>query len=106
FGIVGIPSQTSYCATKFAVRGLSEALWEELRGTHIGVSVVHPGGVNTNIVHAAKSYDPDSSQSRARTACSLGCRLRNARTPPSCHSRISTGGNVKTARQTKIWIGP
>jgi NAD(P)-dependent dehydrogenase (short-subunit alcohol dehydrogenase family) len=63
FGIVGIPSQTSYCATKFAVRGLSEALWEELRGTHIGLSVVHPGGVNTNIVHAAKSYDETSSQS-------------------------------------------
>lgn len=63
FGIVGIPTQSSYCASKYAVRGLSEALWEELRGTHIGLSVVHPGGVNTNIVHSAKSYDPDSSQS-------------------------------------------
>ncbi|MCP4869801.1 MAG: hypothetical protein GY898_13900, partial [Proteobacteria bacterium] len=46
----------------YAVRGLSEALWEELRGTHIGVSVVHPGGVNTNIVHAVKVYDEDSAQ--------------------------------------------
>jgi len=57
FGIVGIPSQTSYCATKFGVRGLSEALWEETRELHIGVSVVHPGGVGTNIAATAKTYD-------------------------------------------------
>jgi NADP-dependent 3-hydroxy acid dehydrogenase YdfG len=60
FGIVGIPSQTSYCATKYGVRGLSEALWEETRGTHISVSVVHPGGVNTNIVHTSKTYDEEA----------------------------------------------
>lgn len=50
FGIVGVPSQASYSATKYAVRGLSEVLWEELAHTHVGVTVVHPGGVDTNIV--------------------------------------------------------
>ncbi|MCP4870849.1 MAG: SDR family NAD(P)-dependent oxidoreductase [Proteobacteria bacterium] len=60
FGIVGIPSQSSYCATKYAVRGLSETLWEETRDLHIGVSVVHPGGVGTNIVSNAKVYDGES----------------------------------------------
>lgn len=60
FGIVGIPSQSSYCATKFAVRGLTEALWEETRDLHIGVSVVHPGGVGTNIVAHAKTYDGET----------------------------------------------
>ncbi len=60
FGIVGIPGQTAYCATKFAVRGLTEALWEEYRPTHVGFSVVHPGGVDTNIVHTSKHYQDDA----------------------------------------------
>ena len=49
FGLIGLPTQSSYCATKFAVRGFSEALWAELRGSGIGVTTVHPGGVRTNI---------------------------------------------------------
>lgn len=49
FGLVGVPGQTAYCASKYAVRGLSEALWEELRGSAVGLSVVHPGGVRTRI---------------------------------------------------------
>jgi NAD(P)-dependent dehydrogenase (short-subunit alcohol dehydrogenase family) len=54
FGLVGIPLQTSYCASKFAVRGFSEALFCELQGTTVGVTSVHPGGINTNIVAAAR----------------------------------------------------
>lgn len=50
FGIVGVPGQTSYCATKFAVRGFSEALAAELSDSKIRVLSVHPGGINTNIV--------------------------------------------------------
>jgi NAD(P)-dependent dehydrogenase (short-subunit alcohol dehydrogenase family) len=55
FGLVGVPLQTSYCATKFAVRGLSEALWVELKDLNIGVTSVHPGGVRTNIAKSARS---------------------------------------------------
>lgn len=55
FGIVAIPGQSAYCTSKFAVRGFTEALAEELRGTRVGVTVVHPGGVRTNIVtHATR----------------------------------------------------
>lgn len=57
FGIVGIPGQTSYCASKFAVRGFSEALQEELINTPIGVTVVHPGGVATRVVSDARTSD-------------------------------------------------
>jgi short-subunit dehydrogenase len=57
FGIVGIPTQSSYNASKFAVRGFSEALHTELAGTSVGVSVVHPGGVNTNIVRSSRLSD-------------------------------------------------
>lgn len=59
FGIVGVPSQSSYCTTKFAVRGFTETLWEELRGTHVGVTSVHPGGVSTNIINNSRSDDEE-----------------------------------------------
>lgn len=55
FGLLGVPSQTSYCATKFAVHGFSEALWVELRDQGIGVTSVHPGGVRTDIAKSARS---------------------------------------------------
>ena len=54
FGILGVPMQTAYCASKFAVRGLSESLRAELSSTRIGVTSVHPGGVATNIVRDAR----------------------------------------------------
>lgn len=49
FGLIGIPGQSSYCATKFAVRGFSEAIAAELGETNIRVLSVHPGGIRTNI---------------------------------------------------------
>jgi short-subunit dehydrogenase len=55
FGLLGVPMQSAYCATKFAVRGLSEALWVELKQHNVGVTSVHPGGVRTNIVKSART---------------------------------------------------
>ncbi|MCB0219549.1 MAG: SDR family NAD(P)-dependent oxidoreductase [Chrysiogenetes bacterium] len=57
FGIIGLPSQSSYAATKFAVRGFSESLRTELAPQHIGVTSIHPGGVNTNIVKSSRFVD-------------------------------------------------
>lgn len=57
FGLIGVPRNGPYCTTKFAVRGFSEALWTELRGTRVGVTCVHPGGVQTNIVRNARLRD-------------------------------------------------
>lgn len=54
FGIVGIPGQSAYNASKFAVRGFSESLRQELYGTRVKVTCVHPGGVRTNIVRNGK----------------------------------------------------
>jgi short-subunit dehydrogenase len=59
FGLFGMAGQTAYSTTKFAVRGLSESLWEELRPTSIGLTVVHPGGVATNIMKNAQGDDPE-----------------------------------------------
>src|SRR6202040_3945771 len=57
FGIVAPPGQTAYCAAKFAVRGFSESLRHELQAaaSPVRVSVVHPGGVATNIVRNSRT---------------------------------------------------
>jgi NAD(P)-dependent dehydrogenase (short-subunit alcohol dehydrogenase family) len=55
-GLAGMPSQSAYNATKFAVRGFTESLRQELELARCGVSVtsVHPGSIKTNIVRAAR----------------------------------------------------
>jgi short-subunit dehydrogenase len=50
---VGAPSHTDYSASKFAVRGYTEALMTELCNTGVGVHLVHPGGIATNIALGA-----------------------------------------------------
>ncbi|NNE98393.1 MAG: SDR family NAD(P)-dependent oxidoreductase [Pyrinomonadaceae bacterium] len=54
FGFIAPPGQATYCASKFAVRGFTESLRHELEKTNIAVSLVHPGGINTNIVNNAR----------------------------------------------------
>lgn len=56
FGIISVPSQSAYNASKFAVRGYTEALRQELAGTNIHVTCVHPGGIKTNIVRSGRHY--------------------------------------------------
>jgi short-subunit dehydrogenase len=57
FGIIAPPGQTAYAAAKFAVRGFSESLRHELQmaASPIRLSVVHPGGVSTNIVRNSRA---------------------------------------------------
>lgn len=54
FGIIAPVGQSAYCASKFAVRGFSESLRHELAGSNVGVTVVHPGGIATNIANNAR----------------------------------------------------
>jgi short-subunit dehydrogenase len=57
FGIIAPPGQTAYCAAKFAVRGFSESLRHELQMAEspVKLSVVHPGGVLTNITRNSRT---------------------------------------------------
>jgi short-subunit dehydrogenase len=57
FGIIAPAGQTAYSAAKFAVRGFSEALRHELATANspVRLSVVHPGGVKTNIARKARA---------------------------------------------------
>lgn len=56
FGLIAVPSQSAYNASKFAVRGFTEALRQELELEKVNVSAtsVHPGGIKTNIAKAAR----------------------------------------------------
>ncbi|GCE24381.1 SDR family NAD(P)-dependent oxidoreductase [Dictyobacter kobayashii] len=54
FGLFAVPGQAAYCASKFAVRGFTETLRQELARTAIKVSCVHPGGIKTNIARNAR----------------------------------------------------
>lgn len=57
FAMVSMPTQSIYNASKAAVRGFSDSLREELRGTTVGVLCVHPGGIKTNIANKARITD-------------------------------------------------
>lgn len=57
FGIIGPPGNCAYAASKFAVRGFSESVRHELamNGSPVRLSVVHPGGVKTNIARNSQA---------------------------------------------------
>jgi NAD(P)-dependent dehydrogenase (short-subunit alcohol dehydrogenase family) len=66
FGLAGIPYQSAYCASKFAVRGFTESLRHELRGTGVRAITVHPGGIKTNIARNAKVHEDPRGTHRPR----------------------------------------
>ena len=63
FGLISMPGQSSYNASKYAVRGFTEALREEMlvAGHPVGVTCVHPGGIKTGISrHGRKTASQDA----------------------------------------------
>jgi short-subunit dehydrogenase len=103
FGIVAPPGQTAYCAAKFAVRGFSESLRHELAmaNSSVRLSVVHPGGVATNI--ARNSRTGTGVTDNARRAQSIDRFDAVARTTPAAAAlRIITGIEKN---QPRILIG-
>lgn len=64
FGMIGVPRQAAYNASKFAIRGFTEALRQELilEKAPVQVSCVHPGGVKTNIARAARKGASDANR--------------------------------------------
>jgi NADP-dependent 3-hydroxy acid dehydrogenase YdfG len=102
FGLVGFPHQTAYCASKFAVRGFTEALRQELRGTGVRAATVHPGGVKTNIVANARYHADMHGRRDQATAVREFAAL--ARTTPERAAEIICDG-VEAGR-ARILVGP
>ena len=85
FGIIAPAGQTAYSAAKFALRGFSEALRHELAGTNVAVTVVHPGGVRTEIANnarVAQSIDPALARAQTQEFNKL------LRTPPETAAKL------------------
>jgi NADP-dependent 3-hydroxy acid dehydrogenase YdfG len=73
-GRVAFPYQSTYSATKFAVRGFASALRMEVRADGIGVTTVMPGAVATRLLERAHSYDATGSKKMATLMQSHGAR--------------------------------
>ncbi|SER60822.1 NADP-dependent 3-hydroxy acid dehydrogenase YdfG [Lentzea xinjiangensis] len=86
YGLLGIPKNSAYCAAKFAVRGFTDSLRQELRGTGVSAVTVHPGGIKTNIVRARSCAARASPPSPCTPAAS---RPTSSATPAS--TPIPTG---------------
>lgn len=95
FGLIGLPGQSSYAMTKFAVRGFSESLRAELAPLNIGVTSVHPGAVRTNIVRSARMSGDGYEHLRQKT---MDWFERNAVSPEHAARLIVKGIQRNTAR--------
>jgi len=68
FGLIAPATQVAYVTSKFGVRGFTEALRHELADRGVGVTVVHPGGIKTNIAASARVSGPDPTGEQAAKA--------------------------------------
>ncbi|MET0648808.1 MAG: SDR family NAD(P)-dependent oxidoreductase [Pyrinomonadaceae bacterium] len=100
FGLVAPPEQVAYAASKFAVRGFSEALRHELNGSGVGVTVVHPGGVATSISEKARAPAGVSDEDVARRREKFRKLLR---LPPEVAGETIVRGVER--RQSRVLVG-
>jgi NADP-dependent 3-hydroxy acid dehydrogenase YdfG len=104
FGLIGVAQQTAYCASKFAVRGFSEALRAELAGSRVGLTCVHPGGIATNIVvNSRVSGDDQHRKQHERTIHRFKKMLPPARAAQRIVHAITHGqSRLLIARETFV----
>lgn len=101
FGIIGYPGQAAYNATKFAVRGMTEAVRQELAGTNVHTLVVHPGGIQTNIVRNARfRRDATGSQDKNESVAQFE---RVAKTTPEKAAAVILGAMAR--KDPRVLIG-
>jgi short-subunit dehydrogenase len=100
FGLISMPGQSAYNATKYAVRGMTEALREEMliAGHPVGVTAVHPGGIKTAIARNARVSDHED---KARTATLFDEKL--ARMTPERAAEIIIKGILRN--QARVLVG-
>jgi short-subunit dehydrogenase len=100
FGLLAMPGQSAYNATKFAVRGFTEALREEMliAGHNVGVTSVHPGGIKTAIARNARV---SAKEDKAATARLFDEKL--AKMTPERAAEIIVKGIVKN--QARVLVG-
>jgi short-subunit dehydrogenase len=100
FGIVAPAGQTAYAASKFAVRGFTEALRHELDGSSVFVSCVHPGGIRTPIAERGR-LGTNAPKTRKNESVSRLAQLAKT-SPENAAARILRGVE---RREPRILIG-
>jgi NADP-dependent 3-hydroxy acid dehydrogenase YdfG len=103
FGLAGIPHQSAYCASKFAVRGFTEALRHELAGTGVRAVTVHPGGVKTNIARNGRLHSDPKGLGRTRDQIADEFEALVRTSPERAAEIIHRGVDAGKAR---ILVGP
>ena len=101
FGLFAVPGQAAYNSAKFAVRGFTEALRQEmaLAGHPVKVTCVHPGGIKTNIVRNMSAVDGVDKDELTET---FDSKLAN--TSPQKAARIILDGVRKN--KARVLVGP
>jgi NAD(P)-dependent dehydrogenase (short-subunit alcohol dehydrogenase family) len=107
FGLLSLPTQGTYNSSKFAVRGFTEALRQELDMDQSGVSCtcVHPGGIRTNIAKDARMDAAMSAKTGkdAETARAKFDKLLNTTTAESAARQIL---RAVEKNQRRVLVGP
>jgi len=103
FGLLGMPYQSAYCASKFAVRGFTDALRQELRGTGVCVVTVHPGGIRTNIARNARIRSDPEGRGRSHDQMAADFEAITMTSPEKAAEIICRGVERGKAR---ILVGP
>jgi len=100
FGLIGVPKQSAYNAAKFAVRGFTEALRQEMKleNQPVAVSCVHPGGIRTNIANAARMGKSENAAAQRKGFDKM------AMTTPDKAAAIIVKGILKD--ESRILVGP
>jgi NAD(P)-dependent dehydrogenase (short-subunit alcohol dehydrogenase family) len=103
FGLAGMPFQSAYCAAKFAVRGFTDSLRQELRGTGVSAVNLHPGGIKTNIVRNGRMRQDPEGRSRSMDEMAASFDKIAMTTPDKAAQIIHRGVEAGKAR---ILVGP
>lgn len=103
FGLAGMPNQSAYCAAKFAVRGFTESLRHELRGTGVRAVTVHPGGITTNIARNARMRKDPEGLGRTKEQMAAQFEAITMTSPDKAAAIIHKGVERGKAR---ILVGP
>jgi short-subunit dehydrogenase len=113
FGLIAPVGQTAYSASKFAVRGFTEALRHELAATSVRVTCVHPGGVATNILRNARAVKAVDAERRDMASKRFA---KMAKTTPEQaaavivegllrnHPRVLIGGDARFMDRVQRWL--
>ena len=100
FGMIAPAGQCAYAASKFAVRGFTEALRHEFAGGNVGVTCVHPGGIRTQIARHARIGAGVTGTGHHEKAAHFEKLLRTS--PEVAAARILRGAE---RREPRILIG-